>query len=141
MKKKRKLIVLGLIENNKGEVLVSQRHDPKVKKAHLKWDLIGGTNEFGESLEETARREVFEESGLNVKVLDMLPKSVSRYWEHEDFLQHTQVFCYICKLIGGRIHYNDHKIEKLEWVGREKLEKLDFLPTTKIFIELYLNKK
>jgi len=137
MKKKKKLVVLGLVENNKGEVLVSQRYDPKVKKAHLKWDLIGGTNEFGESLAETAKREIFEETGMNVKVIKMLPECASKFWEHDDFLQYTHVFCYICKLIGGKMHLEDHKINKLKWVDVGELDNLEFLPTTRVFIDIY----
>lgn len=71
--KKTKLIVLGLITNNKNEILLSQRFDPDIKDAHLKWDLLGGTNEFGESLETTLKREIKEETGLRVKVMNLLP--------------------------------------------------------------------
>jgi 8-oxo-dGTP pyrophosphatase MutT (NUDIX family) len=138
MKKKKKLVVLGIVENNKGQVLISQRHDPKVKEAHLKWDLIGGTNEFGESLAETAKREIFEETGMNVKVLRMLPECASKFWEHKDFLQYTHVFCYICKLIGGKLHLEDHKINKLKWVNVGELDNFEFLPTTKVFIDIYI---
>ncbi|MFH0856281.1 MAG: hypothetical protein V1860_00085 [bacterium] len=38
---KMKLVILGLIENEKNEVLLSQRYDLKVPEAHLKWDLPG----------------------------------------------------------------------------------------------------
>ena len=70
MENKTKLVVLGLIKNDKNEYLLSQRYDLDVPEAHLKWDLVGGTNEFGEDLEETLYREVFEETGLKVKILN-----------------------------------------------------------------------
>ncbi len=53
MENKTKLVVLGLIKNDKNQYLLSQRYDLDVPEAHLKWDLVGGTNEFGEDLEET----------------------------------------------------------------------------------------
>ena len=53
MKTKSKLVILGLIENQNHEFLLSQRYEPKLPEVHLKWDLPGGRNEFGESLEET----------------------------------------------------------------------------------------
>lgn len=55
MKKKQKLVVLGIIQNTKGEILVSQRLDPKIQE--LKWmipeeavnlDLLPTTKEFVE---------------------------------------------------------------------------------------------
>lgn len=137
MSTKQKIVVLGIIEDGKGNILVSQRNDPKIKEAHLKWDVPGGTNEFGESLEETVKREVFEETGLNVEVLELLPHCSSSYWEHEDYLLHSLVFCYRCKLIDGTLHLNDHKINKLEWVNTERAQRLDLIPTTKPFVELF----
>ncbi len=37
-----------------------------------KWGLIGGITELGESLENTAKREAFEETGLNIKHLNLV---------------------------------------------------------------------
>ncbi|MFC1644780.1 NUDIX hydrolase [Patescibacteria group bacterium] len=139
--KKKKLIVLGLVENNKGEFLLSQRNDPDVPEAHLKWDLLGGTNEFGESIEDTLKREVFEESGLNVKVGDMLSKSISRVWDHKLFDLHVVVFCHHCRYVSGETHLSDPKIYDLKWVKKEELIDYDFLPTTQFFIDLILGKK
>ncbi len=136
MTNKKKLIVLGLIQNDKNQFLISQRFDPEVPSAHLKWDLVGGTNEHGESLEETLKREIKEETGLNVEILDLLPKSVSRVWDHKNFNLHVVVLCYKCKLIDGNMHLNDHKINDLKWVDKNDLTNYEFLPTTKTFIDL-----
>lgn len=54
------------ILNSKKEILMLQRTDNK------KWTLPGGTMEFGESLVECALREVKEESGLDVKITDLI---------------------------------------------------------------------
>lgn len=140
MKKKSKLVVLGLIENQNKEYLLSQRYDPDVPEAHLKWDFPGGTNEFGESLEETLEREVLEETGLKIEVIEMLPKSISRLWYHKDFKQHTIVVCYYCKMLHGTLHLNDHKIQDLKWILFSDLGMYDFLPTTKCFVDMLVNK-
>lgn len=133
---KTKYVVLGLVENKKNEYLISQRFDPEVPEAHLKWDLIGGTNDFGESLEETLQREILEETGLRVEIGDMFPKSVSRLWDHKDFKLHTIVFCFHCKLMGGKIHLDDDKINDLKWVKKDEIEKYEYLSTAKFFIDL-----
>ncbi|MFA7204560.1 MAG: NUDIX domain-containing protein [Candidatus Caldatribacteriota bacterium] len=134
--RKKKLIVLGLIKNDKNQFLLSQRYDPDILDAHLRWDLPGGTNEFGESLEDTLKREILEETGLEVKVLEMLPKSISRKWKHTDYSIHVVVFCYHCIYINGKTHLNDHKINDLKWVNKDDFENYDFLPTTKAFIDM-----
>ncbi|NCB21083.1 MAG: NUDIX hydrolase [Clostridia bacterium] len=136
MEDKTKLVVLGLIKNNKNQYLLSQRFDLNVPEAHLKWDLIGGTNEFGEDLEATLHREILEETGLKVEILNLLPKSTSRHWQHVDYNIHAIVLCYHCKALSSATHLNDPKINDLKWVEKIDLKDYDFLPTTKPFIDL-----
>ncbi|WP_145048068.1 NUDIX hydrolase [Paenibacillus xylanexedens] len=57
----RPLILTGscvLVFNEQGHVLLQKRTDS------LDWGTIGGSMELGESLEETAARELYEEAGL-----------------------------------------------------------------------------
>lgn len=54
------------ILNSKRELLMLHRKDNK------KWTMPGGTLEFGESMTECALREVKEESGLDVKIKDII---------------------------------------------------------------------
>lgn len=102
----------------------------------MKWDLVGGTNEFGEDLEETLYREVFEETGLKVKILNLLPKSTSRHWNHSKFNIHVIVLCYHREMTSGTLCLGDPKINDLKWVNKKDLKNYDFLPTTSPFIDL-----
>ncbi|WP_246941986.1 NUDIX hydrolase [Bacillus pinisoli] len=64
----RPLILPGsvvLIMNNENQLLLQHRTDGS-------WGLPGGIMELGESLEETARREVKEETGLDIGELELL---------------------------------------------------------------------
>lgn len=54
------------ILNSKRELLMLHRKDNK------KWTMPGGTLEFGESMTECALREVKEESGIDVKIKDII---------------------------------------------------------------------
>lgn len=49
-----------IIENDKGEILLQKRRDNGC------WGLLGGSMEIGEKLMEVARREVFEEAGIEI---------------------------------------------------------------------------
>jgi 8-oxo-dGTP pyrophosphatase MutT (NUDIX family) len=60
------IIMVGsgvIVENPRGEILLQYRSDTR------KWGLPGGSMELGETLEETAIREVKEETGLDVSSL------------------------------------------------------------------------
>lgn len=60
------LCVCGcIIYNEKKEILLQKRADDN------KWGIPGGNMELGETIEETACREVFEETGLTVKKLKL----------------------------------------------------------------------
>ncbi len=134
-----KVVVLGIVENNNNEFLISQRYEPQLSEVHLKWDLPGGTHELGECLENTLRREFLEETGLMVNVVSFLPLTLTKVWEYSDHKQYTLVLCFVCSLINGDIHLNDHKINDLKWISREHVQAFDFLPTTKQFIDLYFD--
>ncbi|OCA84203.1 DNA mismatch repair protein MutT [Bacillus sp. FJAT-27225] len=64
----RPLILVGAavaIFNEEGELLLQKRHDGQ-------WGVPGGLMELGESAEDTARREVFEETGLEIGTLELI---------------------------------------------------------------------
>lgn len=55
-----------IIENSKGEILLQQRKDNK------KWGIPGGAMEIGEKYIDVAKREVFEEVGIEIENLCLL---------------------------------------------------------------------
>lgn len=139
MEKITKIIAIGIVEYPDRRILLSQRCEPENPKAHLKWELPGGKNEFGEALEETVKREILEETGLEVEVVRLLPKCIHQMWDYPNHVQHTLVFCFVCKVTGGKLHKRDHKIAQNVILHPEEALKRDLLPGVKAFLDSYFN--
>src|SRR6266545_47000 len=90
------------------------------------WGLPKGTPNPGESLEETAVREVSEETGLEVLVVDKL--GVIEYWfSREGTRYHKWVHYYLMEAVGGDTSKHDVEYDKVEWFPAEvALQKLTF---------------
>ena len=141
MERKSKTVVLGIIENEQGEILMTERIDPKIKAAHKKRDIPGWTNEVWETLEETVIREIQEETWLIVSVVESISEKYSKTREHEEYIQDTVLHCYICKIESWIITTTDHKIGEIKRVHRDVVLELDMLETTLFFLVLYTNMK
>ncbi|MCR5271780.1 MAG: NUDIX hydrolase [Lachnospiraceae bacterium] len=63
------LYVLAIVKNNEGRYLVTRRSLDK-KWAAGKWEIPGGGTKAGETSLEAVKREVFEETGLDVSLCD-----------------------------------------------------------------------
>ncbi len=74
-----------IIENSKGEILLQLR-DEKVKDFPNHWVLLGGGLENGESPEQTAKREIKEETGIELGNL--------KHFKNFSYRQFNQAFFY-----------------------------------------------
>jgi bis(5'-nucleosidyl)-tetraphosphatase len=90
------------------------------------WGLPKGTPDPGESLEQTAVREVEEETGLKVRVVDKI--GVIEYWfSREGVRYHKWVHYYVMQAIGGDTSAHDVEYDRVEWFPAEvALKKLTF---------------
>jgi mutator protein MutT len=98
----------AFILNERGEILLQNRGDSSG------WGLPGGAIELGESAEDAMRREVFEETGLHVKVEDFLGVYTRYLHEYPNGDQAQSIaFFFICSIESGTLHVVDHS-ETLE---------------------------
>jgi 8-oxo-dGTP pyrophosphatase MutT (NUDIX family) len=90
------------------------------------WGLPKGTPEPGESLEETALREVSEETGLEVRIVDKV--GVVEYWfARSGTRYHKWVHHYLMEATGGDTNNHDVEYDRVEWRdSRAALRKLTF---------------
>nr|WP_245345465.1 NUDIX domain-containing protein [Halobacillus andaensis] len=114
------LIVTGavvIIVKEKDQILLQNRNDGT-------WGLPGGLQELGESLEETGRREVGEETGLIVRDLKLLQIfSGEKYYfelDHGDqFYSVTAV--YVTDDFEGELQNNEREGREIRFFNKHKL--------------------
>jgi 8-oxo-dGTP pyrophosphatase MutT (NUDIX family) len=88
----------------------------KRERDGVTWTLPKGTPIAGETLEETALREVSEETGLQVHIVSPLDAI------HYTFVQrgrriHKTVHYFLMEPIGGSLDGHDREFEEVRWVG------------------------
>lgn len=94
----------------------------------VRWSLAKGTPDAGETMEETALREVREETGLDVELQAPI-KSID-YWFAErggDVRYHKTVHFYLMVAVGGDTSLHDPEFDVVEWFSSERaLEVLQY---------------
>lgn len=108
----------GLVYNKKGEVLFIYRND--------KWDLPKGGTEKKETMEETAMREVEEETGVSgLSVTKRLQKTYHVFKRNGRYkLKQTYWFEMQSTFEGLPKGQEDEGIEKVVWVDPKDIPKL-----------------
>ncbi len=97
-------------------------------------DILGGFVNVGETIQEAAIREIFEESGLKIKV----EKLIGEY--HEEYtpkITYPLCFAYTASIIGGELKAQDD-VSELFWVDKNDIKNLDLtgsFPTIKTMLE------
>ena len=79
------------------------------------WVLPKGTPDGDETLEETAVREVREETGLEVKPGESLG-TIDYWFTLNGIRYHKQVFHWLMEAIGGDTAQHDHEFDEVAWM-------------------------
>lgn len=128
--------VYGIIVN-KGKILLVNT------KSSGKYFFPGGGIELGEKIENALRREIKEETGINVKIEKFLTFRESfTYYDPFDEATHNFSFFYVCKPLGTEL-VADNKVEDVEsekprWIDIKTLKKADFHYFGGEIFQLYL---
>jgi 8-oxo-dGTP diphosphatase len=108
-----------------GGVVIHERRALLIKRgsAPLKdqWSIPGGTLELGESIQEGVRRELLEETGIEVQVGELIEVFDRIFRDEAGNIQyHFVIVDYLCKKISGEAHPASD-VTDTAWVREEDL--------------------
>ena len=124
-------IGIHVLIRKENKFLILKRTDSK-SYMPSKWDIPGGSMEVGEKIEDTAIREVFEETGLKV-----VPKEVLYTYVNPVELPVRQTLQIIMKAdyLGGEINTKPDEHDDWKWVTKEEALKLPIINFLQSFLE------
>jgi ADP-ribose pyrophosphatase YjhB (NUDIX family) len=102
--------VAGVIVDDQGRALLVQRRD----NGH--WEPPGGILEHGETIEDCLRREVFEETGLNVE-----PAQLTGVYQN--LSRSIVALVFRCRLLSGTGTKNE-EVKAMRWVDGAEVQTL-----------------
>lgn len=131
--KRQIFVALGLIVNERGEILLGRRHDPRNRGMHGKWEFPGGKVEFGENPKDTVIREANEEVAL-----DVVPEKILNIysWFHPD-RPHIQVIlmAYVARASNpGHARPNCREVSEVSWVTIDHAQTLSVIENNKTIL-------
>ncbi|WP_338603789.1 NUDIX hydrolase [Sulfolobus tengchongensis] len=124
----RPLVAVGCLVISDNKVLLVKRKNPPNTGL---WAIPGGKVEYGETLEEALKREMKEETGLEVTIgnLVSIVQVVS-----EGF--HYVILDFECKPIGGELRASTDALQ-VEYVPFDKIKDIQTTKTTYEMLEKY----
>jgi 8-oxo-dGTP pyrophosphatase MutT (NUDIX family) len=97
------------------------------------WTLPKGTPDPGETVEETAIREVTEETGLEVRIVAPLP-SIEYTFVLSGTRIHKTVHYFLMEPVGGDLSHHDREFERVRWVSFQEAPELLTFPTERALV-------
>ena len=105
-------IVVGIVTLDNKILLVKR----KPTESSLIWQFPGGTVENDETLEQAIVRELREEAGITVKVLENIGERIHPYTQ--------KLMTYIaCEYVEGDLCVSDDDLECAEWISISEVRK------------------
>lgn len=125
----------GLVVNPNGEVLIVRS-----SKWNNKFRVPGGHVELGERAEDAIKREVKEETGLNVEPVKLLLIHQAIYPEDYHKHEHFIFMDYICQTKSSEVKLDGRELQEYVWMKPEEALKLDMEEYTRNFVNRYLER-
>lgn len=127
---KQPIVGVGGVVIKGNRVLLIRRGQEPLKG---EWSIPGGMLELGESLEEGVRREMWEETGLNVRPLEAL-LVFDRIQKNGKRIQyHYVIVDYVCRCSGGHLKPGSDVLDA-RWVEHDELADYRVTPKAALVI-------
>ena len=102
------------------------------------WTLPKGTPSDSETVEETALREVAEETGLEVRIA--APVGAIEYFFTQGGTRiHKTVHYFLMEAVGGSLDQHDHEYDEVHWEPIREARNLLSYPTERQLVEQALS--
>ena len=121
----------AVVRNDRGEILLIERTDNGL------WALPGGAQEIGESVTGAVRREVREETGIEVEVTGLTgiysdPAHVIAYDDGE--VRQEFSLCFAARAIAGSLRPSSES-RQARWVAPDQVSGLNIHPSMRLRIQ------
>jgi 8-oxo-dGTP diphosphatase len=126
------LVGVGAVVIRDGKILLIKR---AFEPGAGKWSVPGGLVELGEKLSETCAREVEEETGLKVEILELI--NVFDMIDNDEtgrIKYHYVLVEFLAKPVSGEERLSKETLE-FRWVTREEAKKMDMTRTARRAID------
>lgn len=98
------------------------------------WMLPKGTPNDGESVDETALREVAEETGLEVRILEPVG-AIDYFFTQDGERIHKTVHYFLMEATGGSLDGHDHEFDEVRWLPIDEARRLMTFETERQIVE------
>jgi 8-oxo-dGTP diphosphatase len=110
------------------EILLVHRRRPVL------WALPKGTPNAGETLAETALREVREETGVEVQIEEPLGE-ITYFFVRDRIRFRKTVHFFLMRPVGGSIDEHDHEFDEVRWTATDEALRLMNYATEREVVE------
>ena len=125
------------IFTEEGNILIQKRSKKKELNPGV-WDVsVAGHIKFNENIKKAAKRETFEETGININIEDLLKIGVYRSINiHPTAIDKEFFHTYILKIDKNSINldFKNNEVDDLKFISIEEMESLIKEENNKIFI-------
>jgi 8-oxo-dGTP pyrophosphatase MutT (NUDIX family) len=119
------------IQDGYPELIVCRR---RRERDGVTWTLPKGTPNEGETREQTALREVSEETGLQVRIIEPLD-SIEYWFVQQGTRIHKTVHYFIMEPVGGDLADHDHEFDEVRWMRFDDAPQLLSFETERALVD------
>ncbi len=124
-------IILPEVEVCAGGVVIKDGKIVVLRRKNGVWLMPKGHVDPGETLEEAACREVWEETGLRARVGALLGENEYRFTE-DGILHRKKVYWFYMEASGGQLRPEEEMFSEVKLLSEEELETLTFINDRKL---------